>query len=153
MMWWRIKNIVYSLTNLVAWFKIIWNDRDWDWTWTLKLLEHKLRRKAKHFRKHGHHMLKDHDAANMEKAADLCKRMRDWDYDEHPLAKAHYDKWGIGIINYKKGLWEPSERKLANPEQCREEYLKMNAAVMAEKEALWDDLFKLLRSELGNWWD
>jgi len=72
--------IQYGIENLIAYFPVIWADRDWDHSFFLFLMEFKLRRMAEHFRKYGHHTGAKKDVANILEAAALCKRIREENY-------------------------------------------------------------------------
>ena len=38
-----------GIKNLIYWFKVIWNDRDWDYSFMLILWRHKLKSMHKHY--------------------------------------------------------------------------------------------------------
>jgi hypothetical protein len=79
---WRTRNFFGSIKNLIYWFKIIWNDRDWDWTFIYIILEHKLRAVAANERDFGVHTTSGRDARDITLAAALCKRIINDDYVE-----------------------------------------------------------------------
>jgi hypothetical protein len=73
------RKIYYGIENIVVWFPLIWNDRDWDWAYLTRLMEFKLRKMSKHFDKYGYHVGNDKDAREMLICAELLKRIEEDD--------------------------------------------------------------------------
>ena len=46
-------DILYGVENLIKWFPIIWNDRDWDHVYLLRIMEKKMRQMAHLQEKYG----------------------------------------------------------------------------------------------------
>lgn len=48
---WRVKQFLIGIHNLVYWFPVIWNDRNWDGEYTLKILQRKIKSVRKYTEK------------------------------------------------------------------------------------------------------
>lgn len=48
-----VRHILVGIRNLIYWFPVIWNDRNYDNIYISKILRHKLADKGEHFRKFG----------------------------------------------------------------------------------------------------
>ncbi len=77
---------ILGIKNLIIWFPIIWNDRDWDWAFLNRIMAFKLRRMSKLFKENGHHVNSEKDAKRMLICAILLERMEKDDYlDDGPF--------------------------------------------------------------------
>jgi len=74
------KNIKQNINNLIKWFPIIWNDRQWDHTFLLGILKFKLMLMSKFFKERAYTMNAKDDAANMDKCIYLLGRIIKDDY-------------------------------------------------------------------------
>jgi hypothetical protein len=71
------RRIKYGVRNIVAYWPVIWSDRDWDHVYIARLLAFKLRRMQRAFEKHGHHVGSEHDARRMAICAFVLEREAD----------------------------------------------------------------------------
>lgn len=71
-----------GIKNLIRWFPIIWNDRDWDYAYLCILMETKLRQMSENFKNHGHTMGCDKHARQTLVCAEILKKLRDDEYME-----------------------------------------------------------------------
>lgn len=72
-------NIPYGVRNLIAWFPLIWSDRNWDWVFLARIMEFKLRRMSEHSRKYACHVGAGRDARDMLICAKLLQTIIDDD--------------------------------------------------------------------------
>jgi hypothetical protein len=45
------KDFYHGIKNIIRWIPIIWEDYDWDWEYLANIMEYKLRRMSKQFKK------------------------------------------------------------------------------------------------------
>jgi hypothetical protein len=92
--WYDFKN---GVSNLVGYFKVVWNDRDWDYSGWLYLTDKKFERLEKGIREYGNHVRAEADADNIRKVRLALKRLIEDDYHSNAF-KFHDKKWGnIGM--------------------------------------------------------
>jgi hypothetical protein len=71
----------YGVQNLIKWFYIIWNDRDWDNHYIYEVLKFKLIKQAKYIGNHNIHTRAKRDAEIMNLCVKLIQRCQDEYYD------------------------------------------------------------------------
>jgi hypothetical protein len=76
--WWY--PLKYGVQNLIAFFPVVWQDRDWDYHYWIRLNIFKLRRMEKLLREHGNHVNAERDADNIRKAVLALERLEKDDY-------------------------------------------------------------------------
>lgn len=95
--WWNPRTAYYSVKhgvrNLIKWFPIIWNDRDWDWHYWLEMNIKKLESMDKNIRENGNHVYHIRDADNIRLATLALKRLKEDNYHENSF-RNHNKKWG-----------------------------------------------------------
>lgn len=115
---WILHDIWRGIGNVIRWTPVIWLDRDYDWTYLAEIMEYKLRRMSKLFRK-GHHVLSEKDSRRMLICAELLKRLRtEYHLDRNigqPMNKftlkmdmelgAYYQEYFGRIIGKYLGRW------------------------------------------------
>ena len=136
----RFRSIKASIKNLITWFPVIWNDRQWDHVFLLDILHKKLSLMEKFFREYGIHVGTEKDADNIKLAILLLDRIRKDDYIKSAF-KLYEEKYGE--ISFKSFS---SEKEKDCFTQCidKETYL-MNQDL--------DMLFSHLRKHIREWWD
>ncbi len=77
--------ILYGIENLIAYFKLIWKDRDWDHYYLFKLIEFKLNRMAKLQADYGISVDHYRYAAELTEAANCLYRVRKDDYELYEM--------------------------------------------------------------------
>ena len=149
-----------SIKNVIRWFPIIWNDRDWDYYFLYIILHTKLSHMEKYIRKHGHHIGCERDADNIKVAVSLLDRLIKDDHLDNAM-KQHREKWGRMKFNfididgngsrlettYGKAKTE-EDRKKAEKEFRR---CAKHSEYMLERDL--DLLFKVMRKHIRHWWD
>ena len=74
------RDIGKGFSNLIKWFPVIWNDRQWDHFFILQMLKFKLELMSKFFKTKALAMRSEEDAANMDKCIHLLDRILKDDY-------------------------------------------------------------------------
>ena len=78
---WRIRNFLTSCHNLIKWFPIIWNDRDWDDVFILKILQKKIEFQRKELVNANRHTRIELDNRDMTLALNLLERVKEEYYN------------------------------------------------------------------------
>jgi len=150
-----VRNIKYGVSNLVNWFPIIWNDRDWDYHFIYIILHKKLKRME--------NSIRYAPFVNAEKRADeikLCVNLLDRlkkDVYIDMTEKSFIKRWGKckfnttekNILNivYEKDPENIYKTKRDKELRCRmnhEEYL-----INQDLSMLFNTMTKCIRG----WWD
>jgi hypothetical protein len=160
-------DIKYGVGNLISYFKVIWNDRDWDYIFWLELNHKKLERMEKLIRENGCHLYAEKDADTIKKTRLAIKRIIDDEYVEN-VCKHHNEKWGDIDMTF-----EPVEdEEYSEYEKCVEIFFKRKNVITEEdnkqEEAEFRRLMdrskylkkqdleyvtKMINKYLFNWWD
>jgi len=153
-------NIKYGIGNLIKWFPVIWQDRDWDHHYLYVILQHKLKRMEKLHINYGHAMSSEQTAAQINRCINLLDRLINDAYDESAFKK-YYEKWGRPKFNWIKKDEEYSElnithEKVKTEKDKKQELKEFRAACEHEKKMRKQDvdyLFKYIRKHVEGWWD
>lgn len=76
-----MNNIIVGIKNIIAWFPIIWQDRDWDWFFLARIMEFKMRNMSKAL-KYGNHVGCEKDSKRLLICAELLKRLQEDSSDD-----------------------------------------------------------------------
>ena len=91
MLHWRIRNFLTSCNNLIKWFPVIWNDRDWDGHFILKMLQKKIEFQRKELVNANRHTRIESDNRDMTLALNLLERVREEYYQMECMDYWHSD--------------------------------------------------------------
>jgi hypothetical protein len=159
------RSIKYGIRNLLIWFSVIWNDRDWDQWFLYKILQFKLKRMEKLQRKYGNSTNSEKYADQIKLAVLLLQRLIDDNYLQNVL-KPHEEKWGESEMIFTP--IDPTEGdegfstldfkvENANTEEEKEQEHKERMILYKHSDALkqqdLDLLFKHMRKYIECWWD
>ena len=75
-----LKNIFYSIKNLIKWFKIIWTDRDWDHNYLYFILKFKLERMRDYNKIHGSSVNSNITAQRIDKCVKILDKLIEDDF-------------------------------------------------------------------------
>lgn len=114
-----------EIRNMLYYFNIIKEDRDWDWIFICILLKAKLEKQRKYIEEYSYHVTKEKDIKNISIVIFLLNRIINDEYIFMPIVKK------LKKINFKYG------------HEKQEEIEKQDN----------DMLFNILRKEMKNWWD
>jgi hypothetical protein len=156
-----LRNLKYGITNLIRWFPVIWEDRDWDYRYLLAILRFKLSNMRFAAENYWITASADEDAKDMGIAIGLIDRIAN-EYQENLAFKKHRDKWGNPEYRSKPHECNPKFNELIieypnvkteKDEQRRREDLRrlMLQAQKAHKGYI-DYLMRIL-SKIEGWWD
>jgi len=70
------RNFYFGIKNLIKWFPVIWNDRDWDDYYIFEVLKYKLAKQADHTAKHNNHTRAQYDAQRMRLCVSLLDKVQ-----------------------------------------------------------------------------
>ena len=160
--WQFFRSTKYGIENLVAWFPIIWKDRDWDHWFLYKILHLKLKRMETLHRKYGNSIYREKYADQIKLAVLLIHRLIEDEYLENVL-KPHEEKWGESefIFTPIPGDKEYSSLDIkvdkANTKEEKKQETKERMILYKHSDALkkqdLDMLFKHMRKYIECWWD
>ena len=168
--WWNPRTcyfmVKYGVENLITYFNVIWNDRDWEYNSWLILNEKKLGRMEDLIRNHGNHLYHVRDADNIRKARLAIKRIIDDDYYENVYAN-HDRKWGETTMDSEPCSWDedgkPTLYKMdigrtkaiteEEKEQCDKEYRRLMRHPDYLKKQDLEYATKIINKYLFHWWD
>lgn len=124
----RIYQLKQGIINLIVWFPIIWNDRQWDNSYLYKILIKKIELKERFFLSNESHTLNsDQVAKQLSQVKQALIRL----YDEDYLAADEFIDVEKGIIDYL--AWGIEEEKLIQEDL--------------------EFVFESMKKNLRNWWD
>ena len=171
MLHWRIRNFLTSCNNLIKWFPVIWNDRDWDGHFILKMLQKKIEFQRKELVNANRHTRIELDNRDMTLALNLLERVKEEYYQMECM-----DYWHSDIVFEE--IPNDSSRKLVDVvdkwEKFDEFLSKYRSSVRAviKQHGEQDDkkrlcllvsyynhekanklLFRILEERLAYWWD
>ena len=171
MLHWRIRNFLTSCNNLIKWFPIIWNDRDWDGHFILKILQKKIEFQRKELVNANRHTRIESDNRDMTLALNLLERVKEeyyslecmdyWDSEivfddvpENPKLKSievnttteRYDDYLSKYPSSVRALTKEHGEELDKQRLClmvsNYNHIKANKL-----------LFRVLEERLAFWWD
>lgn len=168
--WWytvgyRIREFKQGIRNLINWFPIIWEDRDYSTSYIFKVLKQKLYFVSKYHIKKQHYVGWEREVERMI----LCIKLIDY------VSNDHYDKIAQDYISDKYGKSEfsftpvPDDEKhkdyslmvikhenIENGKYTQEEYDADYTKLMKEARDKHDKartlLFKILSLHIEKWW-
>ena len=155
-------SVKYGIENLINWFPIIWQDRNWDHYFIYVILKKKLALTEYQIRKYGHHTRAEEDADNIKVCINLLSRLIKDEYFENAFTK-HDKKWGQAEFRWEDCKNEPDfcevhidRENVKNDEDKKKERKEFNKASKHEaklREQDLDMLFSNMRKYIQSWWD
>ena len=151
-----IRNIRIGIKNLIRWFPVIWNDRQWDSYYFFKIIRRKLEIMEPFYRYNAMFLRSESEADRMKVCIMLLDRIIEDNY--HEMAYKKFDKkWGesemlfnedgslnIAYENVKTEEDEKNKNKDIKESHNKEEFL-INQDI--------EYLFKILNKRIRFWWD
>lgn len=153
--------VYYGLGNWFSYARLLWQDRDWDYSNLLLLWEKKFRRMAWHHEKYGGHVGHLDVARDLRVCADLCKRIRQDEYDEE-AQKAMNEKWGKLSTWFEKTdnsrlsrmvFSRPKAVTVEEKEQERQDARRMYDQAEKQRHTDLEYLCTMVSKNLFTWWD
>jgi len=162
-----------GISNLIAWFPIVWKDRNWDYRYIYDLLQFKINRQADYIKKRNNHTQADYDASRMKTVTKLMKLVHEEYYNLEYYDYFDSDMWFEKLI--EKEPRDLYELKTNNTSEKFQEYIdkyphayrevKLKYPILVEKEDICRQmgiyrqrkakhlLFALLEHNIEHWWD
>ena len=171
MLHWRIRNFLTSCHNLIKWFPIIWNDRDWDGHFILIILQKKIEFQRKELVNANRHTRIESDNRDMTLALNLLERVKEeyynlecmdyWDNDmifndvpDNPELKSidfeeKWEKYDEFLTKY------PSSVRAVVKEHGEQDDKKRLCLLVSHYNHNKANklLFRILGERLAYWWD
>lgn len=163
--WSFFRSIKYGIENLIKWFPVIWQDRDWDHWFIYKIFHFKLKEVEKLQRKYGNSTSSEKVADQIKLAVLLLDRLIKDEYLENVL-KPHEEKWGesemiftpIDPTEGDEGMSTLDfkvEKAITEEEQAQESKERMilykHETKLRQQDL--DMVFKHIRKYIEGWWD
>jgi hypothetical protein len=76
-------SFIYGIENIIKWFPVIWQDRDWSQNYIYRILYYKFRNMEYHHKKYSDSVNSPEVAKELMVAKNLCKRLADGNYLEN----------------------------------------------------------------------
>ena len=76
-----VHSTIYGIKNLIAWFPLIWSDRNWDSSYILKILQFKIKRTANSVERNSHYVGCKIDVQKMRTCIRLIDKINNYDYE------------------------------------------------------------------------
>ena len=138
-----------QIKRIIDYIPLLWRDEDWDWHYIFRMLRYKIKRTREHMAVCGARGENwERDNANMQRAEDLLTRILNDDYMSKG-SEEHYEKYPMKFEKMPDGMYrmkEYGEEQKVQSKQIRDEMQKLYNQD-------WDDVWALLKSQIGNWWD
>jgi len=156
-----MKKLFKVLKNLIYWYPIICNDRQWDQTFLIKILEHKLRAMDEFFSGSDPRLVSHRRSAKeIRYCRILCTRILQHDYLMSAL-RPHEAEWGGArcILGESTGpsvpLLEIAVPHLTGQDREREKAIRYRLYKKAtrQEDQDWSELFRLIGKQIRGWWD
>lgn len=148
----KMRNIIQGVKNLIAWFPVIWKDRDWDRSFLLRILQFKLKRMLPEI-ENGHSVGCKKEAHKMRIAIWLLERQIDtiWYYDNALMF--HRKKYGEPNFSFPDGVLNITYPDAQDNEEADREAKRVLGTYWKHKNQDWEFLMDLLKRNLRSWWD
>lgn len=157
-----LKRVKQSITNLIKWFPVIWNDRDWDHQFFHIMLRKKLSNMEDFYRNHGCHLNAIKDADNIKICVNLLDRIIQDKYHEM-FFDNHDKKWGDITLMYSniednKDLVSVDviRSKTITEEDKKQERKEFESLFKKQEQQRLQDieyLYDMLKNNILCWWD
>lgn len=153
-------NIKNGIKNLIVWFSVIWQDRNWDQYYIFKILRHKLYLAEKCMNKNAMHVGYEKDCKKMRICIHILDRfINNVHFD---IAWKKYDKkWGKTNLHFIKcsdsdySTLEITKENVKTEKDKKEETADFKRTSKFEQEIRKQDLemlFRYLHKNIEKWW-
>ena len=152
-----MRSIWQGIKNIIAWFPIIWRDRDWDSWYIYEILNFKLKRMEQNIRKYGHAVESESIADQIKEVIVGLDRLVEDDYCAD-LHSAIREKWGeMEFVDSEKEGYSTLKATKVKTKEDEESYsTAIRECVKLEEKAIQEDLalvFDTMRDNIRSWWD
>jgi len=159
---WRLSYLKTSITNVIKWFPIIWNDRDFDGHYAFEILKFKLNKQANYVALKGNPIEAKHirvvtrliDLVQSEfylmEWADYYETEWEFSSTEDPAFKKVTIKTTTENFSGFYSKYPHAYAKVVKPGDSKD-LIAMNISVYNHNKAK-DLLFKILKNDIEKWW-
>jgi hypothetical protein len=153
-----ITKLITGIKNLIKWFPIIWNDKQWDYYYFYKILYHKLKLMEEFWKSDEPVSAKtEKTAKQIMIAKNLAKRLMENNYLDNALMwhKQKYPDYldkALSIVPYKDNpkIYMYVDK---NPVDAQESFRRCGKHADYMEKQDKDMLFNLLKKYIERWWD
>ena len=149
-------NLITGIKNIIKWFSVIWQDRNWDYTYLHILLLHKLRNMETFFRNDAYCMDANNRADDIKYAIELLQRIIDDNYTKEAL-EPFYDLYPDYEFKFKTEPCpnNPGLRRLIDKDTEKQKELLKKCYENREKLRRDDinEFYRFLSDHIEEWWD
>lgn len=151
-----IRNFKVGILNLIKWFPIIWNDRDWDYNYLLILLKFKLENMSYRLYTDDISTVCRKNSKKIDKAVKILSRMIEDEYDSNHL-KDHDKKWGklkmtVSPDTFQLNFNRPNVKTQDEKEKEHKEYIGLMKKSERARKRDYKNFFQLLETNIRGWW-
>lgn len=146
----KIKSFFKNAHNLIKWFPIVWNDRDYDWNPLVKVIAFKLDSMSEFHKRHGYNVDADKVAQQLKDLSNLANKIATEDYSVEVSELDEFQSKISEFSSSEKG-WSTDISTVND----REIQLLIDIG-RKEEELLSGDIEKLfdeMKKHLRGWWD
>jgi hypothetical protein len=172
------RKIKWGVQNLIRWFWVIWNDRDWDDSYIFDILKKKLEHQSKYIRERDFHTLAKRDSEIMDTCVRLIERVKT-EYYQMEYIDYHESEMKFIPVENGSGYTLEFDEKWENFDDYFKKYplvykralngegifqnededgkeikqkIAMNIAHLNHERAR-KLLFRIMESQIERWWD
>jgi len=167
---WRIRYFFEGVKNIIRWIPVIFKDKDWDQNFIYEILKTKIKHQAKYIGGKNRHLSSKRDSEKMM----LCYRLIDKaqeDYYGSEWFEYYSSKINVVPVKNKSNGYELTVTEISErfseyfekyPRIYNQVNSKYNTLTNKEKAILISNInaarcnkivFKLIETEINNWWD
>lgn len=151
------RSLKNGIRNLIYWFPIIWQDRNWDHDYIFMIMRHKISDMEKSFKGSDAWSVEaKENSEKMKMCVDILDRLIENDYNKEGFDVLD-ETWGkiefkVGSNDHlsiiRKGIKTPEDEVLE-----RTEFLKAIEKEDADRKTDIKDLFENIEKNIERWWD
>ena len=150
------RNLKKGIWNLISWFSIVWNDRDWDYYFIFELLKFKLERMEQCLREHGRSIDNEKDANSIKECIVILERLIKDDYAAEDWNRIR-SKWGdFEFSNCENGCTKLTVSGVKTEEDEKKYSSDIKNCCEKEENMIQkdlNDLFDNMKINIRRWWD
>lgn len=162
------KDIYKGITNLIKWFPIVWNDRDWDQAYIFYVLRFKLNNTANYLEKQNGYVGVERDVEKIRLCVRLIDKIKDEDYcfeyQDYYKTVFEFEKVELGLTEMKGNVLSDNledyfKKHISTYRKVKKQYpdyedisLALHIGSEMENKAM-RLLFTIMERNINGWWD
>jgi len=155
-------NIKHGISNLISWFKVIWNDRNWDYNYIYIVLRKKLDNTRKCIKKYQHHVYWERDYNDISKVIYALDRLiKDDYYDmvfkqiEEEFGRLEFEskplEGGCSSITFYRDKVDRNNEKEVERERKKSRAAHKRIDYLKKQDKMF--VFNQMCKHIDSWWD